>query len=86
MDVSGYLSMFFMFFIHRVDILSSAARPAENNIPMEAPLDCLSHPFKADLEISARICKGCFLGVVILLIVTVVLFACCWFTFSPPAR
>lgn len=27
--------------------VAALVRPAENNIPMEVPLDCLSHPFKA---------------------------------------
>jgi hypothetical protein len=54
-----HLWMFFME-DRRVDTLSSAPRPAENNIPMEVPLDCLSHPFKADLE--KKPCKDCFFG------------------------
>ena len=73
-SIYGCLWMFFME-DRRVDTLSSAPRPAENNIPMEVPLDCLSHPFKADLgKNHARIV---FLVYVILPMVAVVLFACC---------
>ena len=58
-SIYGCLWMFFME-DRRVDTLSSAPRPAENNIPMEVPLDCLSHPFKADLE--KKPCKDYFFG------------------------
>lgn len=49
-----------------ITVCAAASRPEENHIPMDVPLECLSHPFKAARRVGRIVCeagkKRCFQG------------------------